>query len=52
VHPDKVENPYVRKFIRLYQDAPEVKQSLKDAFGNPTLCKLAWEDFPPLEVPE
>lgn len=52
VHPDKVENPYVRKFIRLYQDAPEVKQSLKDAFGNPTLYKLAWEDFPPLEVPE
>jgi len=50
VNPDKAEDPNVRKFIRLYQDAPEVRQSLKDAFGNPTLYKLAWEDYAPLEA--
>jgi len=52
VRPDAVENPYVRRFIRLYQDSPEVKQSLHNAFGNPSLYKLSWEDFPPLEVPQ
>jgi len=50
VHPDNVDNQDVRKFIRIYQDSPEVKQSLLEAFGNETLYKHAWEDFPPLEV--
>jgi D-methionine transport system substrate-binding protein len=50
VHPDNVDNQQIRQFIRIYQDSPEVKQSLLEAFGNETLYKHAWEDFPPLEV--
>lgn len=50
VRPDNADNAAVRRFLRIYQDAPEVRASLLNAFGDASLYKLAWEDFPPLQV--
>lgn len=46
VHPDNVDDPNIHQFIRIYQSAPEVQQSLLDSFGDDRLYKLAWLNFP------
>lgn len=52
VHPDNEDNTAIRQFISIYHQAPEVKTSLAEAFGDSSLYQLAWEDFPPLELSE
>ncbi|MGP9767207.1 MetQ/NlpA family ABC transporter substrate-binding protein [Halomonas sp. AOP13-D3-9] len=52
VHPDNEDNTAIRQFISIYHQAPEVKTSLEEAFGDSSLYQLAWEDFPPLELSE
>lgn len=51
VNPKQENNQDIRRFIRIYQDAPEVKENLKAVFGgNTDLYRLSWQDFPPLEI--
>ncbi|MGO2581158.1 MAG: MetQ/NlpA family ABC transporter substrate-binding protein [Halomonas sp.] len=52
VHPDNEDAPAIHQFISIYQQAPEVKASLEEAFGDSSLYQLAWEYFPPLELSE
>lgn len=46
VHPDNVDDENIHRFISIYQNAPEVQQSLLDSFGDERLYKLAWLNFP------
>lgn len=51
-HPDKVNDPAIHRFIQIYHQAPEVRQSLAEAYGNEALYTLAWETDPSIGVKE
>lgn len=44
--PEQANNPYIRRFIEIYHSAPEVRESLFQAYGNTALYSIAWEAHP------